>query len=733
MRAKSLPQVPQLVEVLFGAYRRQILALLLLRADESFHVREIGRLTGVPAGSLHRELKLLSDAGLLLRSVSGNQVRYQVDRACPIQEELAGIFRKTAGLADVLRDALSRVGEHRQLWQAPKDSDRKAIDKLRDQLQVSAVSDTYLVKISLKGDQPAGLAEMVNAVAATFIERMKSEEIYGADERTRQLRLREQELVKLISDKVDQRGEIARELSLTTFAEGTPNPYDQLVASLRAKLSDARQRRMDADAALTAFIQRGDTTLAARSVQEAVLSDPGLNGLKSAMSARRATLLVQKSGLRADHPGAIAADRELAEIELELQAQGGRLDSGVRRNMQARLQGTAEQAAAVEQGLRAELAELEPQATRFAKLFQDAQTLSSDVEQMRQELNKVRERVNFLGIESNSFGFLRLVTPALLPELPFGPGRKKLALMALLAACAAGLIAPILRDMLDRRVRTVNDAQRIMGMAPAGWQVQREGLASQVFADEQLRRLAAALIRNRERAGQGGGGTADLGHRIFGLTGCKPGAGTTSLVLDLAKTLRTLGFKVLTVEANGFARDARFASGRPGLLELLRDEAKGAEVIAPASETLPPRVAVGGHGRVALERLDKLGVQLRHWAGIADFVLVDMPPLLVSADAELLVRTVGQVLLVIEAGAVTGGEVQRARRQLQTLDPEAVGWVVNRVEAFNGGGYLRDLMLESVTGRRADTFFSMPQWRLALSTWQLRSRFNFNFKPRSPL
>ena len=107
MKAHSIPPAPQLVEVLFGAYRRQILALLLLHPDESFYVREIARLTGVPAGSLHRELKLLGDAGLLQRSVSGNQVRYQVDRGNPIQEELAGIFRKTAGLADVLRDALA--------------------------------------------------------------------------------------------------------------------------------------------------------------------------------------------------------------------------------------------------------------------------------------------------------------------------------------------------------------------------------------------------------------------------------------------------------------------------------------------------------------------------------------------------------------------------------------------------------------------------------------------------
>lgn len=109
MRSRALSPAPQLIEILFGAYRRQILALLLLRPEESFYVREIARLTSVPAGSLHRELKLLTATGLLQRSAAGNQVRYQVDRSCPIFEELAGIFRKTAGLADVLRDALSPI------------------------------------------------------------------------------------------------------------------------------------------------------------------------------------------------------------------------------------------------------------------------------------------------------------------------------------------------------------------------------------------------------------------------------------------------------------------------------------------------------------------------------------------------------------------------------------------------------------------------------------------------
>lgn len=110
MRTHGVRQERQLVELLFGAYRRRILSLLLLHSEQSFYVREIGRLTGVSAGSLHREVKALTEAGLLERSLLGNQVRYQADRSCLLFEELAGIFRKTAGLADVLREALKPLG-----------------------------------------------------------------------------------------------------------------------------------------------------------------------------------------------------------------------------------------------------------------------------------------------------------------------------------------------------------------------------------------------------------------------------------------------------------------------------------------------------------------------------------------------------------------------------------------------------------------------------------------------
>ncbi len=98
--------VKQPVELMFSAYRRRLLAQLLLRPDEKFHVRELGRMTEIPVGSIHRELKALSESGLLLREHVRNQVLYQANQTCPVYKELAAIFRKTIGLATLLRDAL---------------------------------------------------------------------------------------------------------------------------------------------------------------------------------------------------------------------------------------------------------------------------------------------------------------------------------------------------------------------------------------------------------------------------------------------------------------------------------------------------------------------------------------------------------------------------------------------------------------------------------------------------
>jgi predicted nucleotidyltransferase len=103
--ASPLPKQP--INLMFNASRRQLLAQLLLRPGEHFHVRELARMTGISAGTLHRELSAMAEAGVLLREHAGNQVRYQANQACPLYKELAAIFRKTLGLAGLFNDALA--------------------------------------------------------------------------------------------------------------------------------------------------------------------------------------------------------------------------------------------------------------------------------------------------------------------------------------------------------------------------------------------------------------------------------------------------------------------------------------------------------------------------------------------------------------------------------------------------------------------------------------------------
>jgi len=93
-----------LASLLFGAYRHRVLSLLFLRPGDRFHVRMIARLTGVPAGSLHRELRQLAEAGLVVAEKSGNQLLYSANERSPVFHELSSMLDKTAGTPPTLHE-----------------------------------------------------------------------------------------------------------------------------------------------------------------------------------------------------------------------------------------------------------------------------------------------------------------------------------------------------------------------------------------------------------------------------------------------------------------------------------------------------------------------------------------------------------------------------------------------------------------------------------------------------
>ncbi len=605
---------------------------------------------------------------------------------------------RTINRYDILKDALQNLPPEVS-WRREGESERRAIERLQTDLRIMPVPDTYLIQISLEDSKPNGLAEILNGVIAAYLAKAREERVYGADERVKQLQARESELLAGIDSLTRQRSDIARELGVTAFKEGDGNPFDKLVQKLREDIAEARSRRFDAEAKQAAFGKSGETDLQTRSIQESVLIDPGLNSLKSGLNKRRADLLMAISGLAPEHPGYLAAQQEIGEIESELRRHTEQLTRQLHEGMSKRYATAVDQSRRLETDLQAALAETATRSEAYAARFNRAATLSADIEQLRKELDSVRERLNFFAVEANSQGQIRPVSPALPPEQAFGTGKKKLLIIVLFAAFAGGLVAPIIRDLLDRRVRTINDAQRCLGFAPLGWLIEHDDSQHQGFAEDLLRRMASALIREQDRQGT----------TTIALTGVKPGAGTSRLVCDLARTLNRLGVATLALEANAFRPDSCYGEG-PGLTALLEDPSS-----TPAINLVDglPLLNVGQHidqtigqdagdsvGQRQLDGLDRLGGVLATLGQNYRFILIDTPPLLTASDSELIIRAAGSVILVVEAESVSQGEVKRAARLLEKLDPPSVGAIVNRINPFHGGGYIESLIAEHESGRR---------------------------------
>jgi len=94
------------LDALLPRSRRGILCVLLSGPAGGLHLSELARRLGVPPSSLQRELAGLCSAGILVSRRDGNRVTYAPDEDCPFLPELRGLIRKTAGLAEVQREAL---------------------------------------------------------------------------------------------------------------------------------------------------------------------------------------------------------------------------------------------------------------------------------------------------------------------------------------------------------------------------------------------------------------------------------------------------------------------------------------------------------------------------------------------------------------------------------------------------------------------------------------------------
>lgn len=155
---------------------------------------------------------------------------------------------KTVNRFDIVEDALRKLGPRIAAWAKPGETLDHAAERLQQALDVQPVVDTYQIAVTLESLKPEGLADVVNAVVASYIEKAKSEEFYASDERLKNLAVDRGRIEQEIREKQGKRLVLAQELGVSSFTDNFINPYDRLLVEAKEAIALARRQNIDADA-----------------------------------------------------------------------------------------------------------------------------------------------------------------------------------------------------------------------------------------------------------------------------------------------------------------------------------------------------------------------------------------------------------------------------------------------------------------------------------------------------
>jgi predicted nucleotidyltransferase len=134
-----------LVDALFTSVRKKVLGLLFGNPGRSFFLNEMVALAGSGTGAVQRELRRLSDSGLVTVTQVANQKHYQANPDSPVFEELCSLIKKTVGLAEPLRIALESEREKIHLALVYGSIAKKTENALSD-IDLLIVSDEMILE-----------------------------------------------------------------------------------------------------------------------------------------------------------------------------------------------------------------------------------------------------------------------------------------------------------------------------------------------------------------------------------------------------------------------------------------------------------------------------------------------------------------------------------------------------------------------------------------------------------
>lgn len=284
------------------------------------------------------------------------------------------------------------------------------------------------------------------------------------------------------------------------------------------------------------------------------------------------------------------------------------------------------------------------------------------------------------------------------PASQIAPRVSRGVFMAILLGLVAACVAALLQDSLDDHLHNEGEARALLDTSILGYfpTLSNKSDSDRPILDLQnpdraLLEGFRALRSNVQFTLVNKNNAVNVGHKLL-ITSTMPGEGKSYVASNLAIAMALDGRRVILVDADLHRPRAHVIFDlpkQPGLTDILVGESRlqdalkmvgipGLRVLTAG--TMPPNPA---------ELLNSIAMDavFQDLQGEADIIIVDSPPILSTADAQVLSAKVDGVVYVMQLGRVPKSAVQRAFELLKKANASVVGVVFNKVEQKKGKGY----------------------------------------------
>ena len=587
------------------------------------------------------------------------------------------------------------------LTQDELDNDSAHVSSLlgsfKSSLRVTLIPNTRLIEIHYRSANAQMAADVVNALANTFVENNFKTKFESTMQASDWLSKQLVDLQMKVETSQEKLVRYQKEHEILGGDE-KQNIITEKLDELNKELTTAESERMDKES-IYRLMDSGDPDALANASGLDLTGIPGSNSsLLESLRSKQVDLRIQAAELSTQfgpsYPKLAQINNQIKEIDQQLQAEMKKLVGKVRGQYMAALQR--------ENLLHDALEKQKQEANKLNESAIEYSLLKRDVETNRQLYEGLLEKLKIAGVSaglrSNNF---QIVDSARVPNGPSEPNIPRNLMFGFMLGLTTGVGLAFLLESLDNTVRTTEQAQMISGLASLGMIPLGSKTTGEQGTAKQLRlassKEAVELITQARPQSQMAESyralrtsllLSNLGAppKIIMVTSALPQEGKTTTSLNTAGVLVQKGVRVLLVDADLRRPSVHKTLGigpRSGLSNVLTGSATLKQAITrspvlPSLHVLPAGTPPPNPAELlaSSNMKDVLAELCKEY----DHIVIDTPPTLSVTDAVVLSPRADAVVLVIRSGQTTKQSLRRARDLLMRVNAKVSGVLLNAVD-----------------------------------------------------